>query len=153
MHPTFDGMADAQIQTSAAAAEAEALFRPAKRRKFYRRRNDDEDSTEQDTVVRQLSQAPDTAELVGDLRSTDDGLEDNAQHIGEILRLRKLARARKGGIAFNESVDHLRSGSGTPIEETSAALVLKDEIPDEIKSVTGRFAPQTGQVVDVDKHM
>jgi len=32
-------------------------------------------------------------------------------------------------------------------------LSEKDESPREVQTVVNRFAPQTGQVADVDKHM
>jgi hypothetical protein len=144
-------MADAQTQANLAATEP--LFRPSKRRKFYRRRNDEESPNHHGEIVEQLTQTEESGELGGHLPSTKDGVEGIEQPIGEILRLRKLGRARKGGIAFTEPIDHPRSTSGAPTEETSGALVIKDDTHDEITAVTGRFAPQTGQVVDVDKHM
>lgn len=70
--------------------------------------------------------------------------------VAEILRHRKAALRRKGGIEFTNS---LSSISTTP--QTSDALAVKeDDTLADIRSVIERFAPQTGQVSDVaDKHM
>ena len=77
-------------------------------------------------------------------------MDDEPLSVAEILRQRKAAVRRKGGIEF--------TSSHTPVStapQISDALVVKeDDIPAEIKSVIERFAPQTGQVSDVaDKHM
>lgn len=137
----------------AGKVEADPVFRPAKRRKFYRKRDDEEDEPAEGSVVRQLETPRPDNELQDGRQGSRNDSEGSEQPVIEILRLRRLARARKGGIAFTEMTDSPRSGSGTPLEQPSDALVVQDETPEEIKAVTGRFAPQTGQVADVNKHM
>lgn len=82
--------------------------------------------------------------------SQDQKSEEESLPVAEILRQRKAALRRTGGIEFTNS--HA-SASNRP--QTSDALIVKeDDTPADIKSVIERFAPQTGQVSDVaDKHM
>ena len=130
------------------------LFRPSKRRKFYRKRSDagDEGSPT-------LSSAPPPESMTIDelishhahlTETQDHKIDEESLSVTEILRQRKAALRRKGGIEFTNS--HT-STSNTP--QTSDALVVKeDSTPADIKAVIERFAPQTGQVSDVtDKHM
>lgn len=87
----------------------------------------------------------------GHLTATQDQKTDEEPlSVAEILRQRKTALRRKGGIEFTNS--HT-SAPSTP--QASDALILKeDDTPADIKLVIERFAPQTGQVSDLaDKHM
>ena len=130
------------------------LFRPSKRRKFYRKRTDldDEGSPIPSSPPHPHSMTVD--ELIShhahltdnhDLKADEEPLS-----VADILRQRKAALRRKGGIEFTNS--HT-STSNTP--QTNDALILKeDDTLADIRSVVERFAPQTGQVSDVaDKHM
>ena len=151
----------AGTEAQSCTADTEALFRPSKRRKFYRKRDDEDVETgavelqlpgmrsdiHRDAYVGVSEQAGSSAQT-----AQKEG-EGRPQSMTEIFRRRKLARSRKGGIAFTETSDRSRSGAATPLGPFSDALVVQDDIPEEIKAVTGRFAPQTGQVADVDKHM
>lgn len=130
------------------------LFRPFKRRKFYRKRSDagDEGSPTLSSAPPPESMTIDElishhAHLTETQKITTD---EESLSVTEILRQRKAALRRKGGIEFTNS--HT-STSNTP--QTSDALVVKeDSTPADIKAVIERFAPQTGQVSDVaDKHM
>jgi len=61
--------------------------------------------------------------------------------------LRKLRKSKfVGGVEFRAD-----SGSGTAKEEESA-VVLREE-PEGLDGVPRKFAPQTGTVGDVNKHM
>lgn len=130
------------------------LFRPSKRRKFYRKRTDVEDegspipsspppppSMTVDELISHHAHLTDTQHLKPDEESLS---------VAEILRQRKAALRRKAGIEFTNSQP---STSTTP--QTSDALVVKeDDTLADIRAVVERFAPQTGQVSDVaDKHM
>ena len=68
--------------------------------------------------------------------------------VAEILRQRKTAQRKKGGIDFSNT--HSVSATVPP---TSDALTAKEDPVEQLKTVVDRFAPQTGQVADVDKHM
>lgn len=138
-------------------------FRPAKRRKFYRRR-DNSDSNPEPHGITSLplggisAQTPTTLEeLVKQARdSTDMVHEDDGEPqllVAEVLRRRRAARNRRGGIEFS-NVGHNTKLSSEPAHSTDAlALVDKDDTMAVVKTVVNRFAPQTGQVADVDKHM
>ena len=139
-------------------SEAESssdLFRPSKRRRFYRKRTDAEDE-----VLPTVSSPPPPPEsmTVDELIShharltdtPDQKADEEVSSVADILRHRKAALRRKGGIEFNNT--HT-STSATP--QTSDALEVKgDDTPADIKLVIDRFAPQTGQVsATTDKHM
>ena len=130
------------------------LFRPSKRRKFYRKRTDAEDEALPTVSSAPPPESMTVDELIshhGHLTDTpDQKIDEESSSVAEILRNRKAALRRKGGIEFNNS--HT-STSATP--QTSDALEVKeDDTPADIKLVIDRFAPQTGQVSDVtDKHM
>lgn len=131
------------------------LLRPSKRRKFYRKRTDAEDGG---SPTLSSPPAPPESMTVDELISHHGHLseiqaqkaDEEPLSVAEILRQRKAALRRKGGIEFTNS-----HTSTSTTEQTGDALILKeDEIPANIKSVIERFAPQTGQVSDVaDKHM
>ena len=142
-------------------ASAPELFRPSKRRKFYRRKIEAE--AEDDEAASAPPNAPAPApepmtvdELIshgGDGSSTAQEASGEAKRsINDIIRQRKAIQRRKGGIEFtNHDAAH-------PSPETSNQLVRKedveDEISEDIRNVISRFAPQTGQITeDTDKHM
>ncbi|KAL8931621.1 MAG: hypothetical protein Q9216_007137 [Gyalolechia sp. 2 TL-2023] len=133
--------------------------RPFKRRKFYRKRPDtsspdDANSTEvpqsSSLPVLNTSHDPPTPSS-----SHSDNEEKVPRHvslpISEVLRRRRAAQRRRAGIEFSNA---------TPVPNGGAVEArLGDEVLDnedsfgKILTVVDRFAPQTGQVVDVDKHM
>lgn len=131
------------------------VFRSSKRRRFYRKRTDSEDQASSPALSASL---PPESMTVDELIShhshltnlQDEIMDKGPLSVAEILRKRKAALRRKGGVEFTNS---FTATSNTP--RTSDALVEKeDDIPAIIKSVTERFAPQTGQISDVaDKHM
>ena len=146
--------------TSQAAGPAPELFRPSKRRKFYRKRTeadpeDGEDAASTPPAARAaiLSPEPMTVDELIELGSTTPLQHSDGPQLAiqDILRQRKAAQRRKGGIEFTNR------STTSPAPEASNALVTKDaedDIPADIRDVTSRFAPQTGQVTDdTDKHM
>ena len=132
------------------------LCRPAKRRKFYRKRNDLEDEEVPKAESHSSIALPEPM-TVDELVAWDgfNTLQENAEgesdlSIADILRQRKAAARRKGGIEFTKND---LSNCTTP-QPRGALAVKDDETPALIKSVVERFAPQTGQVTDTtDKHM
>lgn len=139
---------------------AEPLFRPSKRRKVFRKRLHDDDTA--------IAQAPPTSTagvIAAEERvvpATTTTAETNEQgperapeadlSVAEILRRRKLGKARRGGIEFSNAAQAQRSMSETP--QSSNALAVVDQERSVLDVAAGRFAPQTGQRVDVlDKHM
>ena len=141
-------------QLSQGENDSSELFRPSKRRKFYRKRTNVED--ESSSIP--SSPPPPPSMTVDELISHHAHLTDT-QHlktdeeplsVAEILRQRKAALRRKGGIEFTNS----RSSTSTTPQTSDALVVKEDDTLADIRSVIERFAPQTGQVCDVaDKHM
>ncbi|KAI9868701.1 MAG: hypothetical protein M1813_004551 [Trichoglossum hirsutum] len=131
-------------------ANIEPLFRPLKRRRFYRKRTDGDDIGTRDddpvpVATPTLPSLP-SPELLQKIEGDTD--EPAKLDMAEILRLRKL-RCRRNGIEFTVARPP-GSGSGTPQPDTDEDAEMT---PEEVKKVVNRFAPQTGQVMDVDKHM
>ncbi|CAD6568375.1 MAG: hypothetical protein ASARMPRED_001692 [Alectoria sarmentosa] len=128
------------------------LFRPSKRRKFYRKRTDAEN--EGSPAISSPPESMTVDELISHegrlTQPPDQKSDEESLPVAEILRQRKAALRRTGGIEFTNSY---ASASNRP--QTNDALIVKeDDTPADIKSVIERFAPQTGQVSDVvDKHM
>ena len=138
--------------------DAEQVFRPTKRRKRYRRRNDDDDEhtpSGPELGLPQASELPQPGNINGyapdllDHEGSPVVLGDGS--LAELLRQRRLLQRRKGGVEFTNkgkpSAQQISSAgrSGRPTEQ--------DEVAREIEKVVNRFAPQTGQIADVDKHM
>ena len=83
-------------------------------------------------------------------QTQDEKPNEEPLSIAEILRQRKAALRRKGGIEFSNT----QSSTSTEPQTNDALAAKEDDIPADIRSVIERFAPQTGQVSDVaDKHM
>ena len=139
-------------------SELVELSRPFKRKRFYRKRVNADGSD----GVSPASPPSQPASLnVLELESNVDqntqpspiSLEagdDLSSRMAEILRQRKAAQRRKGGVEFTSAL------ASTLDSTPSTALVRNDEneTPEDIKSVISRFVPQTGQVTEeTDKHM
>ena len=138
--------------------ELDQVFRPAKRRKQYRRRNDEDDehtpsvpetSTPQLSTDLYLEKSELPRDDLPEVQASSASLEDISR--SELLRQRKLLQRRRGGIEFTNRDE---SGEKQMIfVERSGRPTEQDEIADEIEKVVNRFAPQTGQIADVNKHM
>lgn len=150
------------METSASkhAISSEISLRQFKRPKFYRKRGQAEDPATIDDNQPGMNEDDDIAkpltieELIsqhGHHQDIGEQTEDAAPlPIAQILRQHKAAQRRRGGIEFtNSSNTRLASSAAEP----SDALIEKDDTIQEIKTVVDRFAPQTGQVADVNKHM
>lgn len=139
---------------------ASELFRPAKRRKYLRRKTDaeaDEDETVTDAIALVTAPEPMTVdELISHgadgSPSVHEAPEDVKLSVQDLIRQRKAVQRRKGGIEFTNH------SAPSPAPETNGQLIAKEdveeEVPEDIRNVISRFAPQTGQVTDDnDKHM
>ena len=141
-----------------AEASSDLSFRPNKRRKFYRQRaptDDDGDASAPAPIEPAAStELPSVDELIGQSHETVTAEvlsgEESKVSVAEILRQRKTARRRQGGIDFSTT-----NNAKPAILPASDAIVLKEDPVEQLKAVVDRFAPQTGtgQVADVDKHM
>ncbi|EKD19289.1 uncharacterized protein L3040_009271 [Drepanopeziza brunnea f. sp. 'multigermtubi'] len=144
------------------------LFRPTKKRKIYRQRTtEDEIATENvDTTPSALSQpapTPTPAQSLDELisaasatasgRGRDEVEEDGASalSVAEILRLRKKNKARGGGVEFR--------ALGHVARDEEGELMVRGGDEEKVdgegvgKGVIRVFAPQTGTVGDVNRHM
>ncbi|KAH7364357.1 hepatocellular carcinoma-associated antigen 59-domain-containing protein [Rhexocercosporidium sp. MPI-PUGE-AT-0058] len=139
------------------------LFRPSKKRKIYRQRaaTDDEpaplSSLSPPTQAVPTSPLP-TAQSLDELISTasasspqndDTSTPSEAVSMAEILRLRKKNKSR-GGVEFK--------ASGHVARDEEGELILRPEDEEgvdapEVSGVPRKFAPQTGTVGDVNRHM
>ncbi|RAL07567.1 telomere length and silencing 1 family protein [Aspergillus homomorphus CBS 101889] len=121
-----------------------SLFRPVKKRKFPRRRPDDSSEDAQTTAAEDDSRPPG-----GPLsQSQPDGLD--TRHTLDVARLRRLQRARRGGIEFSTASRPLLEGEN----QTNITCAAAEDIETaRLQSMCDRFTAHTGQTVDVDKHM
>ncbi|KAK6343256.1 hypothetical protein TWF730_010852 [Orbilia blumenaviensis] len=80
----------------------------------------------------------------------EDAMEEDesSMSVAEILRLRKQAKSKKGGLDF--TVDRRAK---TPTAEEEEAMAEKDAVDKEVNAVVNRFTGQTGAIVDVNEHM
>ena len=112
------------------------LFRPNKKRRLYRQRAADEDEEEDITAIH----SPPPQSLDELIASASSNANADALSMAEILRLRKQRKA-KTGMEFRPT--------GTVRDEEQRTVREKEEGD----GPTARFAPQTGTVGDVNKHM
>ena len=139
------------------------LFRPSKKRKIYRQRATADDEPLPPTSLSPPPQAVAPASIpaaqsLDELISTasassphndNPSTQNEAVSMAEILRLRKKNKAR-GGVEFK--------ASGHVARDEEGEFILR---PDDEKGVDAlgasgvprKFAPQTGTVGDVNRHM
>ncbi|KAL8833843.1 MAG: hypothetical protein Q9170_004065 [Blastenia crenularia] len=134
--------------------------RPFKRRKFYRKRVERPDGDGASSLApqpnpfvphRDTTESP-LAPLISRSEDEEEGEDDAAQlSVIEIFRQRRLAQRRRAGIEFttSTSVPSSHAFQTRPIDE----VLDNEDSFGKILNVVDRFAPQTGQVADVDKHM
>ncbi|KAI9832836.1 MAG: hypothetical protein M1826_001002 [Phylliscum demangeonii] len=135
-------------------------FRPAKRRRHYRKRGDDLEPGDVDTVSipEGVGAPPDPLEPGGPAPRPEDSPN---QHDGDqrpsakLVQLRRPTRHhRRTGIEFANGLSHPPGGRGPRSSPPPPdAAVDRDETTADVAAMVNRFAPQTGQVADVNKHM
>ncbi|KAG9235766.1 hepatocellular carcinoma-associated antigen 59-domain-containing protein [Amylocarpus encephaloides] len=134
--------------------ETPVVFRAFKRRKIYRQRATSEETSDPTTATSPANPPVDQSldELI---RSTAQDVEKDREggnvSMAEILRMRKQRRG-KGGVEFRADTGGASDGREVGVKEQS------DEEKAEVAlgSNSGcirKFAPQTGTVGDVDRHM
>jgi len=119
------------------SSEAGPVFRATKRRKVFRRRTDADDDFANPSLTTTQDAQPETT-LSRALEQTEDDTNDGAP-VMDLLKQRRLLKARRGGIAFNQEQSRLLEKQGTPQE-----LMLL-EAPSASSSAISRFAAETGQ--------
>ncbi|KAL8829178.1 MAG: hypothetical protein Q9191_002155 [Dirinaria sp. TL-2023a] len=142
--------------------DAESSSRPLKRRRFYRKRANAEDEANNNneaTAIESPNGSPAEPLPVDDMipqtfGSADTMAEEESEEpssVTGILRQRKVLRRRRGGIEFTNTGNAARDGPPEP--RIQNPLLGDDGAAERIMTVVDRFAPQTGQVADVDQHM
>ena len=140
---------------------AEHAPRPFKRRKQYRRKDEAEDTDAHEEVAPHLDKATAVVEPLSSEDTTSNhkhtqshggrpDFEDEQSHISKLLRRRKATQRKRGGVEFTVSTNASLPAEVPNIDEKQTD---NDEMPQEIRKVVERFAPQTGQIANVDKHM
>ena len=132
--------------------------RPVKRRKFYRKRPEDEDLEPGSVPGAGVQLPPENRKLdplldtEANASDTGDGVQDPIHPILSVVQQRKVQQRRRWGIKFtNFPVTASRIDSHILLSGNTS--YDKDDVVADVEAVVNRFAPQTGQVADVDKHM
>lgn len=133
---------------------------PCKKRKVYRRRPQSEDEEEESVHI---ASPPTTthSELMSlnemirlSSHNADAKADDKVEtpfSVAEVLRQRKATQRRRGGIEFRHGGTAVTHDS--PGTQATSSPQDEEQKLDKIITVVDRFAPQTGQVADVDQHM
>ncbi|KAJ6113750.1 hypothetical protein N7523_007067 [Penicillium sp. IBT 18751x] len=117
----------------------ESLFRPAKRRKFIRRRPGDSSNTTAGDSIADGNENDEAQPALDD---------DNHTAPAGIIRLRRPHTTRKGGIGFSAT-----SRMGQDDGRRTAPGSAKDMDKETVQDMRDRFTGNSGQTVDVDRHM
>ncbi|KAL9000642.1 MAG: hypothetical protein Q9169_000678 [Polycauliona sp. 2 TL-2023] len=128
------------------------LSRPFKRRKPNRKPVDSYRSSPAETSnnTPKLPSTDDAPAEPPPLESLDDH-DQSLLSVADVLRRRRATQRKRAGIGFTNAAvipkdSDVEAMAGDGILDNDTSL-------DKILTVVDRFAPQTGQVADVDKHM
>lgn len=144
-------------------ATPEAVFRPHKRRRVIRQREQVEEDTPRNTVFKDAT-AEASDSLVADSappsHEIGSRMEDSEVHasdsVADLMRRRRQAKARKGGVGFSRdaatSTSRLMAQDSPELKSSALVPILPEA--SAIDSARDRFAPQTGTVVESsNEHM
>ncbi|KAG7006391.1 hypothetical protein G7Y79_00015g039810 [Physcia stellaris] len=133
---------------------------PFKKRKFYRKRAQLEDEVSDIAKATESLSSPSPSELLtldemivrhSNGVSNPSRDQDGELSVAELLRHRRALQRRKGGIGFaNVGV---ATSMAPPAPQSSNLATEEEGTTSKFVTVADRFAPQTGQVADVDQHM
>jgi hypothetical protein len=139
------------------------LFRPTKKRKIYRQRHDDPEPQLSNPNPPSPAPPQPNPQSIDELISSaslpttaDEELESTQVSISEILRLRQKNKNKRSGVEFRASGHIARDQDGElVIRHVATATGGEGEPvpPEGGGGVIRKFAPQTGTVGDVNKHM
>ena len=133
---------------------------PFKKRKFYRKRTELEDEVPDIAKVTEPFSSPPPSELLtldemivrnsnGVSKPSED--QDGELSVAELLRQRKALQRRKAGIGFANV--GAATNMAPPAPQSKGLATEEEGTMSKFVTVADRFAPQTGQVADVDQHM
>ena len=134
---------------------------PFKKRKFHRKRTGSEDEMPDNARISESQSPPPPTESL----TLDELISRNSEasliqiqeqqsaplSLAELLRQRKALQRRRGGIGFTNTSTN--SSSTLPTAQIKHPEPEEQNSPTAFVTVADRFAPQTGQVADVDQHM
>jgi hypothetical protein len=136
---------------------------PAKRRKFMRKRagSDSEDESHSKPQMQSGNNVglhdTNTDELQTG-KDDDEGLGAHVSSLAELARLRKKAARSRQGLQL--AVPTVKPTEAKKVKDCGGGDEISDEKKEEerlkaeeLARITGRFTQQTGQILDVDKHM
>ncbi|KAJ5102848.1 hypothetical protein N7532_003377 [Penicillium argentinense] len=124
----------------------EALFRPVKRRKFMRRWTDRDD---EDTSRERMPDNSEKNQRAQDPQSSQQE-DDDSTEVSQVVRGRRPNLARKGGIRFTATSRSGKEDTGT---QQNALTPAGDSEKEKGMAMCDRFTSNSGQAVDVDRHM
>ncbi|KAI9658879.1 MAG: hypothetical protein M1829_006620 [Trizodia sp. TS-e1964] len=137
------------MESTQADASSRPPSRASKRRKSYRKRAFDSDEPmDVDAILPPTS--PSASAIPASTGAAGD-LPEASLSVADILRRRRAAQPRKGGILYTHQAP-LAHTAPAPLQDRPASTA-KDEASAELARLVNRFAPQTGKVAVVDKHM
>ncbi|RPB29112.1 hypothetical protein L211DRAFT_776445 [Terfezia boudieri ATCC MYA-4762] len=155
------------VELDSTPIPTQTLFRPNKKRNYIRRAratsispdppiiavSKDTINTSTTYIPCTTTTAPTTTTSLPPIQCTSDSESSAHLNLASILALRKKQSRLKRGLDIAELVPKVSStdpASGTPYPEDEEA---RDTAEQELAAVVNRFTHQTGQVLDVDKHM
>lgn len=129
----------------------EPHFRASKRRRVFRKRPDeDEEPSAPGAHAAEAQSTVPTIDPVSTRENEDGDGEGRGLSAAEIIRRRRLANNRKGGVGFSISESQRNSIAR---DEDSAMAIMKPE-QTAVEMVQNRFTAPTGIVINEDdKHM
>ncbi|KAF7116083.1 hypothetical protein CNMCM5793_004004 [Aspergillus hiratsukae] len=125
----------------------ETIFRPIKRRKFLRRREFEPEDSQEEAQVANANSVHDNDSSAAQPPSQSNETVSST----DLARLRRLQRARKGGIEFSNTSRQSTDKTGNQAAMTT--VTAEDLENERIRAMCDRFTAYTGQTVDVDKHI
>ncbi|KAG2024931.1 hypothetical protein GB937_003153 [Aspergillus fischeri] len=125
----------------------EAMFRPVKRRKFLRRREFEPEDSQEEAHVANANSIHDNDSSASHPPSQSNDTVSST----DLARLRRIQRARKGGIEFSNTSRQRTDKTGNQAAVTT--VTAEDLENEKIRAMCDRFTAYTGQTVDVDKHI
>jgi hypothetical protein len=125
----------------------EAIFRPVKRRKFLRRRELEPEDSQEEAHFANANSIHDNDSSASQPPSQSNDTVSST----DLARLRRLQRARKGGIEFSNTSRQSMDKTGNQAAVTT--VTAEDLENEKIRAMCDRFTAYTGQAVDADKHI
>lgn len=134
------------------APASEPLFRASKRRKIIRKRRDDEEGEDGHMAPRSPpGDAPiNTLEAVASEEPSNPVEAEDSASSNRLIRQRRPAGSKRGGIAFTSSVAHKRSEHDSPVDTETNDQQALVPAAQNIEQISSRFTVPEGNTRRVD---